>query len=64
MINDWYKVKGCTKYHGDNIHILNIEFLVKATSIEDACAKTREFLSPIAEFDPTKCEWDGEIDDN
>ena len=57
MIEDWYKVEGTTLYKEGNFFIVSLELLVKATSIEDACKKARDFLAPIAEFDPIKCEW-------
>ena len=57
MIEDWYQVEGTTSYKEGEIHIISLELLVKASSIEEACKKSREFLAPIAEFDPTKCEW-------
>ena len=57
MLEDWYHIEGTTSYKEGKIHIISLELLVKATSIEDACKKSREFLAPLADFDPIKCEW-------
>lgn len=57
MTNDWYTVKGITHFEGKDINIVSLELMVKAISIEEACEKAREFIKPIAEFEPTSCEW-------
>lgn len=57
MNNEWYEVSGITHFEEQDIHILNLDLLVKATSVEEACQKVREFVKPIAEFEPTKCNW-------
>ena len=57
MTESWYHIEGTTSYKEGKIHIMSLELLVKATSIEDACKKSREFLASLADFDPIKCEW-------
>lgn len=64
MKEDWYKLNGNAIYDGIGIYIVNIELLLKATSIEDACARARQFLKPVAELDPVKCEWCVDKNDN
>ena len=29
-------------------------------TMEDACAKARKFLEPVADFEPMSCKWNGE----
>ena len=57
MNNEWYTVKGITQFEDKDIHIISLELMVKAISIEEACKKAREFIKPIAKFEPTNCEW-------
>jgi len=37
MIEDWYRVEGTTRFEERDIEIVEIELMVKATSIEEAC---------------------------
>ena len=60
MSEEWYIVEGLGIYGDKKIHIAKAEILVKAESVEDACVKARTFVSPIAEFCPTKCERKGD----
>ena len=57
MNNEWYTVKGVTQFEEKDINIISLELMVRANSIEEACKKAREFIKPIAEFEPTSCEW-------
>lgn len=57
MSESWYEVSGTAEYEDKDIQITKIELLVMATSIEDACQRARDYLKPIAKFDPIKCEW-------
>jgi len=54
----YYKVKGFTEIEvGNDVSMTEAELLVKAISIEEACEKARQFLSPVVKFIPTECEW-------
>ena len=64
MKNEWYMVKGNTRYRGENCHLLKAKILVMADSVEDACEKARNFLKPVADFEPTKCKWEHNEDDD
>ena len=55
--NEWYNVEGITKFENNDIEIIHLELKVKANSIEEACKKARKFVEPVAQFEPTKCEW-------
>ena len=57
MNDEWYVVKGLTQFENKDIDIISLELMVKAISIEEACKKAREFIKPIAEFEPISCEW-------
>ena len=57
MNDEWYIVKGITQFEEKDIEIISLELMVKAISIEEACKKAREFIKPIAEFEPISCEW-------
>lgn len=57
MKESWYEVKGTTEYEEKDIEIIKIELLVLASSVEDACQRARDFLKPIAKFDPMECKW-------
>ena len=57
---DWFVVKGITKYRGETCHLVTAELLVKALTMEDACAKARKFLEPVADFEPMSCKYNGE----
>ena len=57
---DWFVVKGITKYRGETCHLVKAELLVKALTMEDACAKARKFLEPVADFEPMSCKWNGD----
>ncbi len=57
MNDEWYIVKGLTQFENKDIDIISLELMVKAISIEEACKKAREFIKPIAEFEPISCEW-------
>ena len=39
MNNEWYTVKGITQFEDKDIHIISLELMVKAISIEEACKK-------------------------
>ena len=52
---DWFVVKGITKYRGETCHLVKAELLVKALTMEEACAK-----EPVADFEPMNCKWNGE----
>ena len=56
----WFVVKGVTKYRGETCHLIKAELLIKALTLEDACAKARKFLEPVADFEPMSCKWNGE----
>ena len=56
----WFLVKGNTQYRGETCHLVTAELLIKALTMEDACAKAREFLKPVADFEPISCKWKGE----
>ena len=58
MSEDWYIVKGNSRYRGEGCHIIKAEIWVKASSIEEACEKVRKFLEPIADFEPMSCKWE------
>ena len=58
MNEDWYIVKGNTRYRGEGCHLIKAELWVKANSVEEACEKARKFLKPVADFEPTKCKWE------
>lgn len=57
MKNEWYNVEGIANFENNDIDIISLELRVKASSIEEACKKAREFIKPIAEFEPIKCNW-------
>ena len=57
MNDEWYIIKGITQFENKDIDIVSLELMVKAISIEEACKKAREFIKPIAEFEPISCEW-------
>lgn len=57
MKSEWYIVKGVTPFKDKDINIVSLELMIKASSIEEACKKAREFIKPIAEFEPTNCVW-------
>ena len=58
MNDDWYTVKGVTQFEDKDINIVSLELMVRASSVEEACKKARDFIKPIAEFEPTDCNWD------
>ena len=60
MNENWYTVKGFTIYRGESCQLVKAEILVKALTMEDACAKARKFLEPVADFEPMSCKWNGE----
>ena len=62
MKEEWYNVEGVGEYSERGVHLMSVELLVKATSVEDACVKAREFIKPIAELIPLKCEWSDKCD--
>ena len=57
---DWFVVKGITTYRGETCHLVEAELFIKALTMEDACAKARKFLKPVADFEPMSCKWKGE----
>ena len=57
MKDEWYTVEGITKFEDKDINITSLELMVRANSVEEACKKARDFIKPIAEFEPTKCIW-------
>lgn len=54
---DKYEIKATTQYEDKDVNIIEINLLVEANSIEEACKKARDFIKPIAILVPIKCEW-------
>ena len=63
MNKKWYIVKGDGLYR-NGCFLTRAKIWVEASSVEEACQKARKFLEPCTVFEPRKCKWKRDIDEN